>query len=454
VGAGISGLACAYALKKSGMDVLLLEENDSPGGMIRSVEDRGFLFETGPQSFSTTAAISALVQDLDLPGEFVSAPARSPRYILIDGNKLKPVPFSPSAFLGSSLLRWSTKLSILREPFRKSVPPDEDESVADFVRRKFSLELLNLLVGPFISGIYAGDPEKISLRAAFPTLYEAEKRAGSILRGMKAIAEKRAGPRVKPTLASFRRGNQTLIGALAGKLEDSLRTGVSVIQIFRGESGSFELLANTAHGPAQFQTAQIVMATPTYVAASLLRPLAPAAANALSQIEYAPVAVVTLGYRRGDVMHSLDGFGFLVPSNENLYILGTIWNSSLFLNRTPQRDVLLTSFVGGATEPESASWPAGDLTDQVHSELTPILGIKSQPFVSRVTAHEKAIPQYNLGHAARIATIRADLANVPGLYLVGNYLRGPSIGACIEQAQDVAESIRMDGRPAAFGVAP
>jgi len=442
VGAGISGLACAYALKKSGTDVLLIESSSSPGGVIHSVEDGGFLFETGPQSFSSTAAINSLIQGLGLTNEFVPGPASAPRYIFVDG-KLKPVPLTPRAFLGSSLLHWSTKLSILREPFRKSFPPAEDESIADFVRRKFSPELLNLLVGPFVSGIYAGDPETISLRAAFPTLYEAEKTAGSIIRGMKAVLKHRTEPPAKMTLASFRRGNQELISALAAKLADSLRTDVRATQVSRSTSGGFELVATTSSGPVKFQSTQLVLATPTYVAALLLEPLAPLAADELSQIEYAPIAVVSLGYRRADVAHSLNGFGFLVPRAAGIKILGTVWSSSLFPDRAPSDHVQVTSFLGGATDPDTVSLSDSSLVDLAHSELASILALKSRPTTSRVTTYEKAIPQYNLGHTARLATIRADLENVPGLHLVGNYLRGPAIGACIEQAQEVAESLRI-----------
>ncbi len=336
VGAGISGLACAYALKKSGVEVLLLEGSSHPGGVIHSVEENGFLFDTGPQSFSTTAPLNALIQDLGLTDEFCPAAARAPRYILANG-KLRPVPLSPPAFLGSSLLKWSTKFSILREPFRKSFPPEEDESIAAFVRRKFSPDLLNLLVAPFVSGIYAGDPEKISLRAAFPTIHEAEKATGSVIRGMKVVAKKRTEPRVKMTLASFRQGNQSLINALTGKLGDSLRTDARVTQISRGANGRFELIADMPSGPTPFQTSRLVIATPTYTAASLLKPLASAAADALSQIEYAPVAVVSLGYRRADVGHSLNGFGFLVPRPAGLKILGTVWSSSLFPSRRRNR---------------------------------------------------------------------------------------------------------------------
>lgn len=441
VGAGISGLACAYALKKRGVDVAVLEASDATGGLIRSVEENGCLFETGPQSFSTSLQLNALTDELGLTTELVSAPAKAPRYILVNG-QLRLVPLSPAAFLGSSLLKWSTKLSILRDPFGKSFPPQEDESVAAFVRRKFKPELLELLVGPFVSGIYAGDPEKISFRAAFPTLYEAEKTAGSLVRGMKAVAKKRTGPRVKPTLASFRRGNQTLVTTLAEKLGDALRTGVRVEQVSRSSDNQFSIATSSG----QFQCEHLVVATPTAVAVTLLRNLAPSASAALAQIEYAPVAVVSLAYRRADVAHSLDGFGFLVPRSAGKKILGAVWTSSLFPNRAPNGHVQVTSFLGGATDPEAASLADSSLVETAHRELSPIIGLKAQPVASRVTAYERAIPQYNLGHTARLATIAADLAKISGLHLAGNYLKGPAIGTCVEHAQQVAECIQADGK--------
>jgi len=442
IGAGISGLACAYALKRSGKDVLLLEASDRPGGVIHSVVENGFLFETGPQSFSTTAQLTALIGDLGLADEFVAAPPKAPRYILANG-ELRSVPLGPGALLMSPLIKWSTKFSLLREPFSKSSPPTGDESIAAFTRRKFKPELLELLVGPFVSGIYAGDPEKISLRAAFPNIYEAEKTAGSMVRGMRTISKKRKGPPVKPTLSSFRRGNQTIIQSLVQKLGDSIRSGARVTEICRAPSSHFRLFVETSAGPTQFETPNLVIAAPASAAASLLQTLAPTAGEALSQIEYAPVAVASLGYRRTDVAYSLNGFGFLVPRSAGLKILGTVWNSSLFPDRAPSDSVQLTSFLGGATDPNTVSLSDSSLVDIAHRELTPILGLRTQPVASRVTKYERAIPQYNLGHMQRLAAIAADVAKISGLHLTGNYLRGPAIGSCVEHAQSVAESVRI-----------
>jgi oxygen-dependent protoporphyrinogen oxidase len=442
VGAGISGLACAYALKKSGEDVLVLESSKRPGGVIRTVSKNGYLLETGPQSFSTTAALTALIRDLKLSDQLAVAPPHAPRYILAKG-RLRPVPLSPPALLGSSLLSWATRFSLLREPFRKTIPPSDDESIADFVRRRFSSELLELLAGPFVSGIYAGDPEKLSLRAAFPQIHEAEERTGSIIRGMKAAAKARTNPQGKPTLASFRNGNETLPRALFEALGDSIRTGTQVMRITCDSDQQFNIAATGDSGSVQFHTSRLVVATPTEAAASLLQELAPSAAEALSQIAYAPVAVVSLGYCTADVSHPLNGFGFLVPRSSGLRILGTVWNSSLFPDRAPQDHVVVTSFLGGATDPTTASLSETDLAELVQKELDPLLGFRLGPDITHVTKYERAIPQYNLGHLDRLAAIRSGLAKIPGLHLTGNFFKGPAIGACVEQAQAVAESIRM-----------
>ena len=217
VGAGISGLALTYYLRKSGIDAQLLEASPRPGGVIRSERLDGFLLELGPQSFSGTPQLLDLCRDLGIENELLEAPPRAPRYSSYNG-QLKAAPLSPPAFFASSLFSAKTKASILRDLFGRSTPPDADESVASFTRRKFSAELLEKLVAPFVSGIYAGDPERLSLRAAFPQLHEAERSADSVIRGMMRAAKSKPGPKQRPTLQTFREGNETLIKALAANL--------------------------------------------------------------------------------------------------------------------------------------------------------------------------------------------------------------------------------------------
>jgi oxygen-dependent protoporphyrinogen oxidase len=442
VGGGISGLVCAYALRKAGIDALLVEASASAGGVIRAERRDSYLLELGPQSFSGTAALRTLCGDLGVESELLEAPPRAPRYVLVEGS-LRAVPLSPPALLASSLLSTATKASLARDMFGKSQPPEQDESVACLVRRKFTEELLDRLVGPFVSGIYAGDAERLSVRSAFPQLYEAEKSAGSVIRGMMRQVKALKGS-ARPSLLSFREGNDTLVRALSKKLGDRLRVDTEATRVeLRGEAAGprFDVSLRQARREETISAKHLIVATPTDVAGRLLRYVDAGFESLLAGIEYAPVAIVSLGYRQTDVGHSLRGFGFLVPRSSELRVLGTVWNSSLFPGRAPEGSVLLTSFVGGATDPQAVAQSPEKLTALVHSEIAPLLAIRQPPTFSNVQTYRRALPQYDLGHSARLAAIERLRANTPNLWLTGNYLRGPSMGACVEQSLSVAGEV-------------
>ena len=441
VGGGISGLVCAYALRKVGIDSQLVEATPRPGGVIRSMTRDGFLLELGPQSFSGTLVLRELCAELGISSELLQAPPRAPRYVLING-QLRPVPLSPPAFFLSSLINGSTKWAFIRDILGNSVPPDGDESVADFVCRKFSSQLLDRLVGPFVSGIYAGDPKHLSVRSAFPQLYEAEKAAGSIVRGMLRLAKSRKGPRERPTLLTFRQGNETLVRALANKLGPALHTETSATEISRQQDGSFAIRLQSDGRDESVSAGSVILATPTDIAGKLLAQLDSSFDSLLSPVEYAPVAVVSLGYRQKDVGHSLNGFGFLVPRCAGLRVLGCVWNSSLFTGRAPEGHALLTSFVGGATDSAAATLAPQELTSLVHREISPLLSVANAAVFSNVTIWPRALPQYNLGHDDRLAAVARSCSRFPGLWLIGNYLQGPAIGSCVDQALAVAEDVR------------
>jgi protoporphyrinogen/coproporphyrinogen III oxidase len=448
VGAGISGLVCAYALRKAGIDAQLVESSAIPGGVIRSERRDGYLLEHGPQSFNATSALVKLCRELHIDDQLLPAPANAPRYVLVKGN-LRPVPLSPPAFIASSLFGPLTKLRVLRDILGRSTPPRSDESIAAFTRRKFSHELLEKLVGPFVSGIYAGDPEKLSLRSALPQLYEAEKSAGSVIRGLLFSARKRSASAEKPTLQTFREGNLTLIQALAANLGSHLRCGVTAqrISLTTTSSGTptFEITVLANGREEVLTTNRLIIATPAQQAATLLRDIDPQFESPLSAIAYIPVAVVSLGYPKSAIHHSLEGFGFLVPRSSGLRILGTVWNTSLFRNRAPEGQDLLTSFVGGSTDQSAVSLPESEIVSIVHHELTSVLGISQPPSFSHVQAWQRAIPQYNLGHAQHINQLNQLQSKHQSIRLIGNYLRGPALGACVEQALTVAqEAIKND----------
>jgi protoporphyrinogen/coproporphyrinogen III oxidase len=452
VGAGISGLATAFGLQKSGILTIVVDSAARPGGVIRSEKRDGYLLECGPQSFSSNSAVTSVSSDLGLLSERLLADPKAPRYVLING-KLQLVPMGPG-MLASPLLSGGTRLALLRDMFGKSAPPEPDESVAGFVRRKFSATLLERLVGPIVSGIYAGDAEKLSLRSAFPILYEAEKNFSSVIRGALKIVKARKtasceAPREKATLQTFQDGNESLIEALAERLGNALYCSVEAGSIQALDPATeptaprFRATLRTPKGEEVVEAERLVLAVPTNVAGSLLRSLHADFEPAFCGIEYAGIAVVSLGYRKQDIAHALDGFGFLVPRSAGLAVLGTVWNSSLFPGRAPDGQALLTSFVGGETNPGAPKQSPEELTAQVHEELTPLLGIRKEPVFRNVTIWPRAIPQYNLGHATRLAGIEKLRGNFPGLYIVGNFLNGPAIGACIEQALKVANEIRV-----------
>jgi oxygen-dependent protoporphyrinogen oxidase len=455
VGAGISGLATAYALHKSGIGVRVVEAARRPGGVIQSVKRDGYLLECGPQSFSGNGTISAMCKDLGILEERVLADPKAPRYVLIDG-KLLAVPMGPG-LLTSPFMGGGTRGAILRDIFGKSESPEPDESVAAFVRRKFSDTLLDRLVGPFVSGIYAGDPEKLSLRAAFPILYEAEKASGSLMRGVfKVMNQRKAArnsapqaPREKPTLQTFRDGNETLIRAIAGRLGERLSCGVELTHIEalatdqNPRAARFRVSLQGPKGEEILEAERLILSVPTEAAGRLLNSVDVGFSAQLCAIGYSGVAVVSLGYAKSDVGDPLTGFGFLVPRSAGLSILGTVWNSSLFPGRAPEDHALLTSFVGGATNPGAVSKSPEALAAQVHGEMAPLLSIRKGPAFSNVTIWPRAIPQYNLGHTGRISAINAMRARFPGLYFSGNYLNGPAIGTCVEYALKVADEVRI-----------
>ncbi|HJY85850.1 MAG TPA: protoporphyrinogen oxidase [Candidatus Acidoferrales bacterium] len=442
IGGGISGLACAYRLREQGIPVLLLEKVQRIGGVIESIRKDGFLFDLGPQSFSPTELLSELIAALGLKANLLEADARAARYILVRG-QLVSAPLAPPALLTTSLLGPRSKWRLLSEPMRRSRPPEGDESVADFVRRKFGEEVLERLVGPFVSGVYAGDPEELSLRSAFPAAYRWEKEYGSVIRG--AMKSPPGGEKRRRTLCSFPGGMDTLVRALGEKLGEAVECGVSVISVSRGKTNGasqFELQVDVQGRREHLSADVVIVATPAYLAGRILRGVSPSFADPLARITYAPVVVVPAGYCREQVAHPLRGFGFLVPRGEGLRLLGTIWNSSLFPGRAPEGKVVLTSFAGGATDREFCQLDDAQLADRIGQELTGILGISGAPVARLVHKHANALPQYNLGHGKITAALRELVGRVPGLFLTGNYLEGPALGACIEQGFETAHSVQ------------
>jgi protoporphyrinogen/coproporphyrinogen III oxidase len=442
VGGGISGLTCAYHLQQAGIPVRVLDAGVRPGGLISTQEKDGFRFELGPQSFLSTDSLLKLIDALALKKELLHADPRAPRYILFRG-QLVPAPLAPPSLLTTPLLGARTKWRLSTEIFRRTNPPSNDESIAAFVRRKFGDELLHRLVAPFVSGIYAGDPEKLSLRASFPKLHEFEMKYGSVLRGAMKSGPAKGTPR--PGLCSFRGGMETLPRALAARLGDALLSETIVVGARHGKangSSTFEVdLTRNGHRETLLASA-VILAAPVDAASEILKGVSEKFAAPFARIEYAPLAVVAAGYRRDQIRHAGNGFGFLVPRSERLRVLGTVWNSSLFPGRAPENMACFTSFAGGATDAALCGMNDDEIAEIICGEVGRVLGVTGSPVTQLVHRYARALPQYNLGHSETVSALEAAASSVPGLFLAGNYLTGPSIGSCVEQANQTADAVR------------
>jgi protoporphyrinogen/coproporphyrinogen III oxidase len=445
IGAGIAGLTCAYRLKQAGCPVTVVESTDCVGGVMRSRIEHDFLCEQGPNSFQNTPEILDLVHELGLDHELVTAEARLPRYIFYRGT-LHRAPMAPAALLSTRLLTPAGKLKIIRELWTKSGSDSRDESLSDFVIRHFGTEVLRNFVAPLVSGIYAGDPSRLSARSAFPYLIDLEREYGSLIKGLVFSARRSPKPRRPRQLCSFQQGLQRLPLRLAERIGADnvmLRRQVQNLRaISRGGRNAFTMTVSTADGARELAGSAVVIATPAYEAAVLLQSFSTGCATELASIEYPPLAVLCLAYRKSDVPHPLDGFGFLVPRGEGVRFLGCIWSSTLFSGRAQADAALLTIFAGGATDTGIASLSDGQVVDAALQDLRTTLKITAAPRIMSVHRYQRAIPQPTLGYEARLQRIDQELGKIPGIYLAGNYLRGVSIPDSVKQASEVANRIR------------
>ena len=428
IGGGVTGLAAAYRLQTLGFEPIVYEAAPRIGGVAGTERRSGFLAETGPNSLATPKpAAAALFTELGLAERLLEAsPTARRRYVVREG-RLVPLPLSPIELLTSPVLSPGAKLRLLREPFIPPSDPAIDESIADFIRRRFGPEPLAYVAAPFAAGVYAGDAEALSVRHALARLYALEQDHGSILSGL--LAQARAARRgraagVSSRIVSFPNGIGELTEALAQRLGDRICTGSPVRRVGRDGSG---WVVTTDRGSTAYQG--VAFAGPAYALGEVAfdcdrgERLPEVAA-----IPHAPVASVVLGFPRGAVAHPLDGFGVLVPAVERRRVLGTLFSSSLFPGRAPDGHVTLTSFVGGTGQPELVRLGADALIALVREELTELLGAFGDPVFQQVTVWPRAIPQYVVGYQRWLDLLDEVESANPGLALAGSYRFGVSLG--------------------------
>ncbi|MBM4139947.1 MAG: protoporphyrinogen oxidase [Nitrospira sp.] len=442
IGGGISGLSLAYFLleRDPALDIIVLESEKRAGGKIWTDRVDGFLCESGVNGFLDNRPMT-----LKLTAKLGLAPLRSSdaarkRYIFSD-RKLHLLPESPASFFSSNLLSLYGRLRIIYEIF---VPKgkEDDETLANFARRRLGREAYEKLIDPMASGVYAGDPETMSLRSCFPRIYELEKKYGSLIKAMLKLQKeaKKTGKKVGPgpggVLSSFYDGMEVIITTLRNYLVERLRTSSRVISIDRKANNYLVYLSDNS----KIEAEAVVITTPAHVASKIVKDFDKKLSLALNGMFYPSISVVCLGFRKEKITQP-DGFGFLVPYREGRKILGTLWDSSIFPNRAPEGYVLFRSMLGGARASELAMQDENRLITMVMDELKTIMGIKAQPDFVKVYSHEMGIPQYSVGHLKRLETIEGIMSRHTGLYLTGNSYRGIGVNDCIENSYKLSEHI-------------
>lgn len=437
VGAGISGLTLAWALRRRGVRIRVLEAGSTAGGKIATQSLEGFLLEAGPNSLLDRGeGLGRLIDQVGLRPRVVEAnPLAQRRYVSRDGRVIA-LPTRPLDFLGTPLFSLRAKLRLLAEPWQAVATTDE--SVASFVRRRLGPEFLDWAVDPFISGVYAGDPERLSVRAATGRIHALEAEAGSLIRGAlrRARQGRKSGPVPRGKLISFLQGMGELPAALAAALGEDLLLDSPVTALRRaGRYWEVETPSGTE------RAASIVLATPARATAGLLESLDAPLAERLRAIEYPGVVSMALGFDREQITHPLDGFGLLIPSREGRQTLGVLFSSTLFPGRAPEGRVLLTAFMGGARNPEAPALADAVLIARVVDDLRPLLGVSGMPAFTVVNRWPQAIPQYTIGHQDRLREIEQGLAALPDLYAVSNWRGGIAVGDCVNNALALAKRL-------------
>ncbi len=453
VGGGISGLATAYLLREKArasgidLDLTLLEKEPRVGGKIWSIKEEGYLCEWGPNGFLDSKPQTLdLTRQLGISNQLLRSNDNArKRFIYADG-LLHQLPENGPAFLKSKLLSWPGKLRIFMELFAARAPQDVDETLAAFARRRLGEEALHKLIAPMVSGIFAGDPGTMSLKSCFPRIAELESEYGSLIMAMIKLAkqkkkEKAAGKAVSGAagpggiLTSFREGIQTLTDILAERLGEGVVRGQTVLRVSKGASVPYRVATESSEMEADV----VILATPADVSAEILQELDTFVNHVLLTIPYASMTVACFGYEKAKVKFDLGGFGYLIPKEEGMNCLGTLWDSSIFTNRAPGGRVLLRSMLGGACFPKYINLSDGEVINRVQADLLKIMGVKVPPSFVKIFRHEKAIPQYTVGHSERLANLEIKLKEYPGLFLTGNAYRGIGLNDCVAAADRCAK---------------
>lgn len=430
-GAGISGLSLAWFLKEKKIPFRLIESNSKAGGCIETEKNGNYLLEMGPNSLLLNDEQIAVLEKFGINENLIKAAEVNKNRFIFKNGKYRKLPSSPPALLFNNFFSLKTKWSVLNEYWKKSVNGSKDESVASFFRRRFNDELVDYAVYPFVSGIYAGDPEQLLMRLTFSALAETEKKHGSLIKGM--IKEKKNTGR-KSTY-SFKEGLTELIENLCDHIEVEYDTGL--LNIEKSHSG---LMLETSKGVINAE--KCIITTPAYWGAEILQKNWPTISDELRKVYYPPLCCVHSVYKRDKVHHKLDGFGGLNPLVENQFASGSIWSSSIFPNRCAQDEVLITTFVGGTTSVEKTKLEDKEILHRVHEELSKVYTIREKPVYQSIKRWQKAIPQYDLALAKALEAVEP--LEFEQIYICANWKGGVSVTDCISKAKSLADRLECN----------
>lgn len=469
VGGGIAGLATAYELQErarsadASIHVSLVEADGRLGGVIRTERVDGFIIEGGPDSILAHKPWAVeLAQRLGLGDQIVGTnPAHKRTCVLYQGRLYElpegltlMIPTRLKPLLQTRLLSpWGkvrAGLDLIKRPRERT----SDVTLGAFVRQHLGREAFERIVEPLMAGIYAGDGEQLSLKATFPRLLELEREYGSLIRGLLARRPALTPQSPSPKLGrgggrwtgfvTLRDGLGQLVEALAAHLDQVRTYAGRRVQAIRPRRPNgrrwpgYEVWLADGH---MLSADAVILATPAYTAAELVSGLSPDLGRLLRTIPHVSTATVSLGYRRADVRHPLDGYGFVVPRVENRPLLACTWTSSKFPHRAPEGAVLLRCFLGRAGQEEVVWLDDEALLRLIRAELADILGIQAGPTVARIFRWPRAMPQYVLGHLERLEAIQAQLVQLPGLYLTGGAYRGVGLPDCIRAGAETAGAV-------------
>lgn len=447
IGAGISGLTTAYLLFKEGYDVVVLEQKDKVGGSIETISENGYLFDRGPNSgLETTPVIKQLVEDLKLQDQFVYANREGNKRYILKNEQLHALPMSPPTFFNTKLFSGKAKLRLLAEPFIGKSKDGYYQSIAEFVTRRLGKEFLDYAINPFVAGVYAGRPEELSVKSAFPKLYALEEEYGGLIIGtLRSIRKRKKSKEVSKQSAkmfSFKDGMKVLPEAIAEKLGSRISIGVEVTSIRRTADGNYGVTFRDGNQNLTLLADVVLSTIPAFKAAEIFGHFDEQLIKHLNEIYYPPVLVLYLVYEKSAIGQPLDGFGFLIPEKEQKSFLGAIWSSVIFPNRTDKNKVAFTIFIGGSRDAGFVDDVEQMVIDRARREFEMIMKISAEPILITKRFWPKAIPQYNLGYVEHENFFDHFEKDNKGIVLGGNYRGGISIGDCIKNSELVAKKIK------------